>query len=82
MPQPPSPQGSPEPFPALPEEWDYVLPSGDDPPPVPQWTVTLDEAENHFRQWIDAFPSSWPSEAARWAIKGSALFVMHDNPTA
>lgn len=82
MPPPSSPPGLPDPLSALPEDWDYVLPSGRDLLPAPGRTVSLEEAENHFRPWIEAFPSSWPTEAERWARKGSAAFVMHEEPAA
>jgi hypothetical protein len=82
MPQPSSPPDSPDVLSALPEAWDYVLPSEGDSVPAPVRRVTLEEAENHFRPWIDAFPDSWPTEVERWARKGSAPFVMHDEPPA
>lgn len=73
MPQPTLPNAPPE----LPEAWDYVLPEGWDPVPVPVRAVGLEEAETHFRAWIDAFPASWPSEAERWSAKSDVPFVMH-----
>ena len=60
----------------LPPEWDYELPTGFDPVPRSTPPTTLDEAEAHFRPWIDAFPDSWEDDQSRWSRKVFGAFVL------